>query len=201
MSAFSQNRTFEHCARFKDAVRRAYMDGEEDGPHSYIYVGLPLRSGRRRRDRLRSPCDPLLRTILNCGITAKVGFKSCPAFNFAEGVLFDRENRTFRQELNTVGDAAAQSRFDVSETAGTNDNHVYIVLLGARDNCACDRAFPHYRHYIVNALLARPFLRMCNQFSRKVVSDQCPTSLGSANVRLWLLAAVRAMPPVRPLYP
>ena len=37
-----------------------------------------------------------------------------PAFNFSGGVLFDRENRTFRQELNTVGDAAAQSRFDVA---------------------------------------------------------------------------------------
>ena len=85
-----------------------------------------------------------------------------PAFNFSGGVLFDRENRTFRQELNTVGDAAAQSRFDVAETAGTNDNHVYFVLLGARDNCACDGAFLHYRHDIVSTLLARFFLRICN---------------------------------------
>ncbi len=84
------------------------------------------------------------------------------AFNFSGGVLLDRENRTFRQEPNTVGDAAAQSRFDVAETAGTNDNYVYIVLLGARDNCACDRAFLHYRHDIVSTFLARIFLRMCN---------------------------------------
>jgi len=108
---------------------------------------------------------PLLHSILCCGMTAKVGFKSRPAFKFTGGVLFDRQNRTFRQEFDTEGDAAAQSRFDVSETAGTNDNHVYIVLLGALDNCACDRAFPHFSHDIVNALLARPFLRIYNQFS------------------------------------
>ncbi len=64
-----------------------------------------------------------------------------------------------------MGDAAAQSRFDVSETAETNDNHVYIVLLGALDNCACDRAFPHFSHDIVNALIARPFLRIGNQLT------------------------------------
>ena len=98
-----------------------------------------------------------------------------PAFKFSGGVLFDRENRAFRQELHTVGDAAAQarferlrirdticSRFDVAETAGTNDNHVYIVLLGSRDNCACDRAFLHYRHNIVSTFRAQIFLRMCN---------------------------------------
>ena len=54
-----------------------------------------------------------------------------------------------------MGDAAAQSRFDVTETAGTNDDHVYIVLLSAGDNCACDRAFLHFGHDIVDALLAR----------------------------------------------
>ena len=98
-------------------------------------------------------------------MSAKVGFKSCPASNFTGGTLFDRQDRAFSQELDTVGDAAAQSRFDVSETAGTNDNHVYIVLLGALDNCACDRAFPHFSHDIVNALIARPFLHIGNQFT------------------------------------
>ena len=37
----------------------------------------------------------------------KSGLKSCPAFKFTGGVSFDRKNRTFRQELDTVGDAAA----------------------------------------------------------------------------------------------
>ncbi len=60
------------------------------------------------------PRAPLLRAVLYCAITAKVGFKSCPAFNSTGGVLFDRQNRTFRQELDTVGDAAAQSRFDAA---------------------------------------------------------------------------------------
>jgi hypothetical protein len=43
-----------------------------------------------------------------------LGIKSCPAFKFAGGELFDRQNRTFRQEFDTVGDAAAQSRFDAA---------------------------------------------------------------------------------------
>ncbi len=43
-----------------------------------------------------------------------LGIKSCPASNFTGGELFDRQNRTFRQEFDTVGDAAAQSRFDVA---------------------------------------------------------------------------------------
>ncbi len=43
-----------------------------------------------------------------------LGIKNRPAFKFTVGILFDRQNRTFRQELDTLGDAAAQSRFDAA---------------------------------------------------------------------------------------
>jgi len=55
-----------------------------------------------------------------------------------------------------------KSRFDVAESAGANNNYVYIMMLSARDDGACHGAFLHFTHDIVNALVPRPFLRIRN---------------------------------------
>ncbi len=61
-------------------------------------------------------------------------------------MLFDRQNRTLGQELDTVRDATAKCRFDVAQSARANDNHVHIVMPSARDDGACDGAFLHFAH-------------------------------------------------------
>ena len=47
-------------------------------------------------------------------------------------MLFDRQNRTLGQKPDTVRDAAVKSRFDVAESAGANNNYVYIMVLSAQ---------------------------------------------------------------------
>ncbi|MCZ6607066.1 MAG: hypothetical protein O7A64_05310, partial [Alphaproteobacteria bacterium] len=58
-----------------------------------------------------------------------------------------------------------------AESAGANDYHVYIMMLSARDDSACDGAFFHFAHDVVNALLLGSSLRIDHQMAGDFLQD------------------------------